>query len=180
MAEPTQPTLAGSIRTFQHKLHDEAALRDTVRRLVEAQLVSEVRAETLQNTLVEVTTTTSYILRHLAVHLGVGASKAILPLPIGSLLRGSWTAGSRLVETARRSPHANVHSLPVFLVACVPFFGYLAYVIALRRHDPEAAFLYANHISYLRYDAPLEVVLRSKPGTVQKIVRRAVGLDDVQ
>ncbi len=168
--------MSDSIRAFQNALHDEWLLATTIELLRDAGEVSEEHAERLRNVLSELTATTNYIVRHLAVHLGIGASKLILPLPIGAFLRGAWVAFARAVETLRRRPEqARVHSLPVFLVACIPFFGYLAYIVALRRHDPDAALLYANHLSYLRYDMPLEEVLRDRPRLIRRIVRRAVG-----
>ena len=168
--------VAGLVRTFERALHDEQRLRATVDRLRVDGEISAERAEELCDLLAGMTSTTNYILRHLAVHLGIGASKAILPLPIGALLRGSWVALARASEVFRRRPErARVHSLPVFLIACVPLAGYLAYIVALRQHDRDAAYLYANHLSILRYDRPLEDVLSSKPRFVRAIVRRAVG-----
>ncbi len=176
MSEPTSSSILHSVRTFQRALRDESMLRKTLHRMREESAVSPQQAAQLDQVLADMTTTTTYILRHLAVHLGIGASKMILPLPIGSFLRGSWVAIARLTETARRRrDRAGVHSLPVFLIACIPFFGYLAYIVALRRHDPDAALLYANHVAVLRYDRPLENVLADKPNPVQWIVRRAVG-----
>jgi hypothetical protein len=173
--------VAGVVRTFERALHDEERLRRTIARLREAEEISEEKAERLSEMLSAMTATTNYILRNLAVHLGIGASKAILPLPIGAFLRGSWVVIARVTETMRRRPHrATVHSLPVFLIACVPLAGYLAYIVALRRHDPDAAFLYANHLCILRYDRPLEHVLQSKPRLVGTIVRRAVGTARVE
>jgi len=175
-ASSPRTRVSDSIRAFQNALHDERLLATTIDLLYDAGEVSKERAEGLRAVLSDLTATTSYIIRHLAVHLGIGASKMIVPLPIGAFLRGAWVAFARAVETLRRRPEqARVHSLPVFLVACVPFFGYLAYIVALRRHDPDAAFLYANHLSYLRYDLPLEAVLRDRPRLIQRIVRRAVG-----
>lgn len=165
-----------AVRAIHRDLHDEARLLATVERLLQAQQISPEQAERLRVALAGVTTQTNYILRNLAVHLGIGASKVILPLPIGAFLRGGWVALARTGETIRKRPdHARVHSLPVFLISCIPFAGYLGYIVALRRHDPDAALLYANHISILRYDSPLEDVLRTKPRFVQQIVRRAVG-----
>jgi hypothetical protein len=171
-----QQKVAGVVRTFERALHDEERLSRTIALLRETGEITPERADRLTEMLATMTATTNYILRNLAVHLGIGASKAILPLPIGAFLRGSWVVGARVTETLRRRPHrASVHSLPVFLIACVPLAGYLAYIVALRRHDPDAAFLYANHLSVLRYDRPLEHVLESKPRVIAAVIRRAVG-----
>ncbi len=165
-----------AVRLIQRDLHDEERLRATVERLQEAGHITPEQAERLRTALSGVTAKTNYILRHLAVHLGIGASKILVPLPIGSLLRGGWVAMARTSEMLRgRHDHAQVHSLPVFLISCIPFAGYLGYIVALRRYDPDAAVLYANHITILHFDQPLEDVLQTKPLVIQRIVRRAVG-----
>lgn len=178
MPPKQRSSVRDAIRAFHSALHDPVMLDNTVRRLREEGEISSERAERLLEILSDLTATTNYILGNLAVHLGIGASKVVLPLPIGSLLRGTWVVLSRGVETIRRRPHyARVHSLRVLAVACIPFFGYLAYIVALRRHDPDAAFLYANHIALLRFGVPLEQALQSRPRLVQWIVRRAVGTE---
>jgi hypothetical protein len=176
VTESTRTSRLHAVRVMQRALHDEELLLATVARLLAADHISAEQAERLRVALSGVTAKTNYIIRNLAVHLGIGASKVVLPLPIGGFLRGSWVVLARATETVRRRPdHASIHSLPVFLISCVPFAGYLGYIVALRRHDPDAALLYANHISILRYDQPLEDVLRTKPLLIQRIVRRAVG-----
>ena len=176
VSDSTRTTRLHAFRMMQRDLHDEALLLATVARLHDEGHITSEQAERLRVALSGVTTQTNYIIRNLAVHLGIGASKVIIPLPIGSLLRGGWVAMARTTETIRRRPdHARIHSLPVFLISCIPFAGYLGYIVALRRHDPDAALLYANHISILRYDQPLEDVLRTKPMLIQRIVRQAVG-----
>lgn len=171
--------IAGIVRTFERALHDEQRLRMTIVRLRESGEIAAERAARLDAVLDGMTSTTTYILRHLAIHLGIGASKTVL-LPgvpiVGSMLRAAWVVLARLQETLRRRPErARVHSLPVFFVACLPLVGYSAYIVALRHHDPEAAFLYANHLSYMRFDRSLEAVLENKPRILRAAIRRAVG-----
>ncbi len=168
--------ISGLVSTFERSLHDEDRLHATIARLRESGEISLEHAERLSAVMAEMTATTAYIVRHLAVHLAIGASKAILPLPIGAFLRGGWVALARATETwFGRSDRARVHSLPVFLISCVPLAGYLAYIVALRRHDPDAAFLYANHLCLLRFDRSLERVLESAPRPIRYVVRRAIG-----
>jgi len=174
--EEPQNTAPRSANTFYSALRDEEQLRRTIDRLSASGVIDQAQAGRLRDCLDRVTAMTTYILGNLAAHLAIGASKAILPLPIGAFLRGSWVAGARASETLRgRTDRAQVHSLPVFLVSIVPAAGYLAYVVALRRHDPDAALLYANHLSFLRYDQPLDTVLAGKPAFIRRIVERAVG-----
>jgi hypothetical protein len=83
---------------------------------------------------------------------------------------------SRLVETLRGKPdRARIHSLRVFLIAAIPFAGYFAYLIPLRQEHPQAAYLFANHIAYLRYDASLNDLLRDKPAFLRRLLERIVG-----
>ena len=108
-----QTSVAKTVRAFQKALRDESQLRATLQRMQEEEIITTPQAAQIDTLLSEMTSTTSYILRHLGVHLGIGASKVILPLPIGSFLRGSWVVIARVSETAkRRVDHAGVHSLP--------------------------------------------------------------------
>lgn len=171
--------VAGIVRTFERALHDQQRLRATIEHLRESGEITPEHTERLLAVLAGMTSTTNYILRHLAVHLGIGASKTVI-LPgipvVGSTLRAAWVAAARLVEWKRGRPErAKIHSLPVFLVAWLPLIGYSAYIVALRHHDPDAAFLYANHLSILRFDRSLEKVLATKPRILRSIIRRAVG-----
>lgn len=177
MAETVEPRPGVSVRHLHRALRDEERLLATLSFLEAVGEIDAARAARLRSLLAGGTTKINYILRHLAAHLAIAAGRWTVPLlPVGSLLRGGWVAFSRTAETVRRRPdHARVHSLEIFLVSCLPFAGYLAYVVALRRHDPDIAVLYANHISLLRYGRHLEEILRGKPRPIRSIVRRAVG-----
>ena len=108
----------------------------------------------------------AYVLGHLGAHLGIAAIRVGFPLlPIGSLGRSLWVLGSRLVETLRGRPErAHVHSVTVFVVALIPFVGYCAYVVALRRVSEDAAYLYLNHVSYSRNGESFDLFLARRPG----------------
>jgi hypothetical protein len=177
VAEITQPRPLFSVRQLRRDLQDGERLLATLSRLQASGEIDAARAERLRGMLGTGATKVNYILRHLAAHLAIGAGRWTVPiLPVGSFLRCSWVVLSRTTERLRRRPdHASVHSLEIFLISCLPFAGYLAYIVALRRHDPDIALLYANHISILRYDRHLEDVLRDKPAAIGRVVRRAVG-----
>ena len=136
------------IEDAQSRLADESALQATVERLVANGELSAECAVFVRDAVPAQLHTSRYVLRHLGAHLAIGAIFAfdLVPLPLGTIARVSWVAGSRLIESARRNhERARIHSLRVFLVAAIPWFGYVAYLIALRRHSPELAFVLANH-----------------------------------
>ena len=96
-----------------------------------------------------------YILKHLGAHLAIGGFRAatMIPLPIGTIGRPLWVLSWRITETLKgNSARASVHSLPVFLFALLPFLGYSAYLIALRKSNERFAFIMANHLCYARRD----------------------------
>lgn len=94
-----------------------------------------------------------YILKHLGAHLTIGGFRAatMIPLPIGTIGRPLWVMSWRITETLKGNrDRANVHSLSVFLFALLPFLGYSAYLIALRKSNERFAFVMANHLCYAR------------------------------
>ncbi len=175
----TAQSARGAARRLQRALHDEQLLLATIAQLETTDEITAERAARLRALLGQGTATTSYILRNLAVHLGIGAGRLAVPVPIipvASVLRGSWVALARATETTRRRPdYARIHSLETFLIACVPGAGYLAYIVALRRHDPDLALLYANHLAMLLSHRTLEETLQNKPRPLRRLVRRVVG-----
>jgi hypothetical protein len=150
------------------------ALLRTLDRLEKEGDLSSARAAGMRAVLAETVRDSAYVVGHLGAHLGIAALRVWLPLlPIGSIGRSLWVLGSRLVETARgRLDRARVHSLTVFLVALIPFLGYCAYVVALRRVNEDAAYLYANHISYARNGESFESFLARRPAWIQWVGRR--------
>jgi len=164
-------------KSFRRALLDPSQVEITIMRLVASGELEEVIGAELQNKLPEIANDCGYVLRHLSAHFGIGALRSILFfLPLGSLLRASWVVLSRLVETLRGKPdRARIHSFRVFLIAAIPFAGYFAYLVPLRREHPQAAYLYANHIAYLRYDASLNDVMHDKPAFLCRLLKRIVG-----
>ncbi len=163
---------------FRREAMAEERLAETVRRLVDDGELSTATAERLNRTLSDSRDELQYVFGHLCAHLAIGVvfSFDLVPLPLGTMARGAWVAGSRLVETAQRRPtRAAVHSLPVFGVALIPFAGYFAYLIPLRSANADAAYVYANHIAYLRSGCSLERSLQQKPRWLERMLRRVLG-----
>ncbi len=163
--------------SIRQSLLDGEQVQDTILRLVASGELDEAQGAELARRAPVIAADCGYILGHLGSHLGIGAVRAILVfIPLGSVLRASWVAGSRLYETVRgNSDRARIHSLKVFLIAAIPFAGYFSYLVPLRASHEDAAYLYANHISFIRYDASLAVLLSGKPALVQRLVERMVG-----
>jgi hypothetical protein len=156
---------------------DEPHLRETIDRLEADGELSTDDAERLRAALPELVAQSAYILRHLGAHLTIGVIFAfdVVPLPLGSLSRGMWVLSSRLYEQVRGTrERAQVHSLTVLGVSLIPFAGYFAYLIPLRSANADAAFLYANHVSYRRSGQSLSVYLSRKPRWMQRLVRWTV------
>ena len=150
----------------KRRLLNEEELRRTIDRLAADGELAEARADALRASLADTLQRSEYVLKHLGVHLGIGAIFAFdaIPLPLGTVSRTLWVAGSRVYEVFRRAPErARVHSLGVLLIAAIPLFGYLAYVFKLRQVSEDAAYLYANHVAYARRGSSLSNLLKSKP-----------------
>lgn len=169
----------GAVKTtsFRRALLDTEQVQQTILRLVADGELSEARGALLGQRLPEMVRECGYIIGHLGAHLGIGALRSIMiVLPLGSLLRCLWVAGSRAYETLRRNPEkARIHSLLVFLIAAIPFAGYFSYLVPLRRAHDDAAYVYANHVAYLRYGTSLDAVLREKPAPLRRVVERILG-----
>ena len=97
----------------------------------------------------------------------------MIPLPLGTVCRVLWVAGSRLYESWLGTPErARVHSWPVLGIAAIPGLGYAAYLLPLRRRSERTAFLFANHLSYALVDAPAVALVARSPWLVQGVARR--------
>ncbi len=147
-------------------------LQRTIERLHTGGELSAVRAQTLRRELPGAVAESSYILRHLGVHLAIGAVFAfdVIPLPLGTIGRVLWVLLARVYESLFGTwERAQVHSLKVVLVAAFPWIGYGAYLLALRRRNPELTWLLANYLSYRFYGGSLDEVLSRKP----RLIRRA-------
>jgi len=154
------------------RLADPAGLHATIDRLEADGLLSEAEAAELRRGLPETLEKSAYVLRHLAAHLAIGAIFAfdLIPLPLGTIGRVLWVMGSRLYESILGTrQRARVHSLGVLGIAAIPWLGYAAYLLPLRRASDEAAYLYANHLSYARKGCALEALLATKPLFVRRM-----------
>lgn len=160
------------LRSTRAQLLDEDALRRTLERLAAEGRLSGDGASRARAELDAVREDSVYVLRHLGAHLAIGGLRATLPfLPLGSLLRGGWVLAWRLREEVRGDRvRARVHSGRVLLIALVPFAGYLAYLVPLRSLHPTAAWIYANHVSFLRSGRSLERSLEGKPRPLRRLV----------
>lgn len=149
-------------------------LLETISRLRSDGELSAEEAERLSRQVSHAAEESRYILRHLAAHLSVGVvfSFDLLPLPMGTLSRGTWVIANRIYECwCGRWDRAGVHSLAVLGVALIPFVGYFAYLLPLRSRSAETAFVYANQISYARHGRSLETYLQTKPKWFARLVR---------
>ena len=96
----------------------------------------------------------------------------LVPLPLGTISRVSWVAGSRLIEQLRgNAGRARVHSLAVFLVAAIPLLGYAAYLLPLRRQSTELAFVLANHTWLVRTGRTYEQFVANTYRPVRRVAR---------
>jgi hypothetical protein len=149
--------------------------------LVADEVLSEHRAASLRATLRSDLDRSRYILRHLGAHLAIGAIFAfdLVPIPPGTIARVCWVAGSRIVESARRNlSRARVHSAGVLMIAAVPWLGYAAYLLPLRRQSTELAFVLANHTWLSRTGRTYEQFLVTTRAPVRRLGRWLVPLPE--
>jgi hypothetical protein len=161
------------IAQAQSRLVDLESLAGTLDRLARDEFISQDAADSLKVILPEQLDKSRYVLGHLGAHLGIAAVFAfdLVPLPLGTVSRISWVAGSRFVEQLRGSARARVHSLAVFLIAAVPFLGYGAYLLPLRSESSELAFVLANHTWLVRTGRTYEEFVKSAPTPLRKVAR---------
>lgn len=155
-------------------LIDPNALAETVERLSADGVISDVAASSLKAKLPSHIDGSRYILGHLGAHLGIAAVFAFdfIPLPLGTVSRVSWVAGNRVIEHVRGNPsRARMHSLPVFLIAAIPFLGYGAYLFPLRKESIELAFVLANHTWLARTGHTYEEFVTKSYPPIRRIAR---------
>jgi protein-S-isoprenylcysteine O-methyltransferase Ste14 len=164
-------SLRDSIARSRRQLLDPAELDATIERLHTSGRLSEDRAALLRQQLPDLISRSAYVLRNLAAHLAIGVIFAfdLIPLPLGTIGRVLWVAGNRAYESAFGSrERAQVHSFKVLLVAAIPWLGYAAYLLPLRRESAEAAFLYAHHLSFSLNGVSFDEFLATKPRILQR------------
>ena len=98
--------------------------------------------------------------------MSIGAVFAfdIIPLPMGTISRVLWVMGNRIyIEFKRDKEKRGIHSLPVILVSLIPFVGYFAYTLPLKKYSEDVAYIYANQIAYMRKEVFLIEYIEGKP-----------------
>jgi hypothetical protein len=154
-------------------LHHVPSLRETLARMHNEEKISKTEEAYIKENLDEWVEDSKYILLNLGVHIGIGFVRftAIpLPLPIGTIMRPIWVGGNRVFYTLRHDPHRKgIHSLKVLLFSAIPFLGYLAYTIPLRKKSEYLTYLYAQHVSYGMYNKTIEEKLKKAPSLIKKI-----------
>lgn len=168
------PSWLQKFRDFRRDVMTESRIAETLQRLAADGELTPATVDRLTRTLHDTKHESQYIVGHLSAHLAIGVIFLfdVVPLPLGTIARGAWVAGNRIYTAVRREPHrAKVHSFPVLLVSLIPFVGYFAYLIPLRATNADAAYIYANHIAYLRSDCSLEQSLQRKPRWLQGMIR---------
>jgi len=154
-------------------------LQQTIDLLLEKGDVTAFQADTLRLNFPGQMEGSQYVLKNLGAHISIGVVFAfdVVPLPLGTIARVAWVAGAKVTELLRGNlERARVHSLGVFLIAAVPWFGYAAYLLPLRRDSRELAFLLANHTWMGRTGDTYEAFIRAKPRFIGRFARRVVPL----
>jgi hypothetical protein len=168
-----------SIDDARSRLVDLDSRAGTLRRLLADGEITEHQVAFLRSTLPAQLDGSRYVLGHLGAHLAIGAVFAfdLVPLPLGTIARVSWVAGSRGVESVRGNrERAKVHSLGVLVIAAVPWVGYAAYLLPLRRESSELAFVLANDSWLNRTGRTYEQFLASTHAPVRRLGRWLVPL----
>src|SRR5262245_58130273 len=159
----------------RHELLAAPGLERTIVRLGDDGLLTREQAEALHAELPRLLADSAYVLRHLGAHAAIATVFLfdVIPLPLGTVCRVLWVAGSRLYESWLGTPErARVPARPVLGIAAIPGVGYAAYLLPLRRQNERAAFLFANHLSYTLFGAPAAAVVARSPWLVQGVARR--------
>ena len=154
-------------------LHHVPSLQETLVRMTAEGKISSEKKQYIDSNLEEWVADSKYILLNLGVHIGIGFVRFTampLPLPIGSTLRPLWVMANRMYCNIKLDWHRKqTHSLPVLFFAFIPFLGYFAYAIPLKKKSEYLAYLYAQHISYMLYGVTMEQKLEKAPAFIRKI-----------
>lgn len=171
------------ITDFGRLLTDRASIESTVNRLVDDGLLPPDKGVFLKRNLSDIIRQSRYVLLNLGAHMAMGAIFAfdIIPLPMGVISRVVWVLGNRIYSEVRRDDEKRkVHSVTVLMVSAIPWVGYFAYTLPLRRVSEDAAYLYANHVTYVRRSASLVGYIQGKPAIVRRIVERLLIPNDIR
>jgi hypothetical protein len=164
------------IRKFKENLTNVEEIEKTIDRLIVEEYLPEQRAISLKNNLSEKIKKSEYVLFNLAVQVGIQAVLAyeyINPLPIATMARTSWALGNRIYYQIRRNKEKiKVHSGKVILFSCLPYIGFLSYLIPLKEVSEDLPYVYANHLTYNKKGKSLEKYLEKKPKMIRNPLRR--------
>ena len=114
--------------------------------------------------------------------MSIGAVFAfdIIPLPMGTISRVLWVMGNRIyIEFKRDKEKRGIHSFPVLLVSLIPFVGYFAYTLPLKKYNEDVAYIYANQIAYMRKEVFLIEYLEGKPKIIKWALKRLLIPNDI-
>ena len=141
-----------------------------INRLIMDGSLTQEKGSLIKDNLSTTINQSKYILFNLGAHMSIGAVFAydIIPLPIGTISRFLWVMGNRIFfEFKRDREKIKIHSLSVLLVSLIPFVGYFAYTLPLKKYNEDVAYVYANQITYLRKEVSLVKYLEGKPRIIK-------------
>jgi len=154
-------------------LHHVPSLQETIARLSADKKINKEREDYINSHLEGWVADSKYILFNLGVHLAMGVVRFTatpFPLPIGSTIRPLWVMACRMYCNLRWDMNRKrVHSIPVLLFSIIPFLGYFAYTIPLKKKSEYLTYLYVQHIAYMMYDKTFEEKLAKTPKFIRKI-----------
>lgn len=187
LAEDTVISRAMTVRQkfedFRHLFTDRDSIESTINRLVDDKLVPADKGELLKRSLTDTIRQSRYILLNLGTHMAIGAvfSFDIVPLPLGTISRVLWVAGNRIYSEVKRDDEKKrVHSVTVLIVSAIPWVGYFAYTLPLKKVNEDAAYLYANHITYERKNQSLVRYIQGQPAILRRILERLLIPGDIR
>jgi len=155
------------------KLHHLPSLRETLGRLYKEGRIDKEKKDYIETHIEKWVKDSKYILFNLGVHMAMGFVRFTvipIPLPIGSTLRALWVMGNRMhCNLIWNMERKRIHSLVVLGIAIIPFLGYFAYTIPLKKKSEYLSYLYAEHISFMLYDKALEEKLKKVPAFIKKL-----------
>jgi len=176
-------TIREKFEDFRHLFTDRDSIESTVNRLVDDKLLTPDKGDLLKRNLPDTIRQSRYILLNLGAHMAIGAifSFDIVPLPLGTISRVLWVAGNRIYSEVKRDDEKKkVHSVTVLIVSAIPWIGYFAYTLPLKKVNEDAAYLYANHITYERKNESLVRYIQGKPAIIRRILERLLIPDDIR
>jgi len=176
-------TIREKFDDFRYLFTDRDSIESTINRLVDDKLVTPDKGDLLKRNLSGTIRQSRYILLNLGAHMAIGAifSFDIVPLPLGTISRVLWVAGNRIYSEVKRDDEKKkVHSITVLIVSAIPWIGYFAYTLPLKKVSEDAAYLYANHITYERKNESLVGYIKGKPAIIRRILERLLIPDDIR